>query len=82
MGIKTLEERRDVSMLEHPLFLLLVKKHGCGAEAEFAHWKTDRVFLDDGEARDYARYHRFGRENYDWRVYATPADGELRNRLM
>jgi hypothetical protein len=85
--MKTLEERRDLTLLEHPLFLLQVNNteyagcNDCGAEAEFAHWKVDRVFLDDGEARDYARYHRLGRENYEWRVWAVPADGELRNRL-
>lgn len=85
--MKTLEERRDLSLLEYPVWLLQVATteyagcNDCGAEAEFTQWKTDRVCLDDTEARKHALCKRMGVEGLDWRVWPVPADGELRSRL-
>ena len=87
MGIKTLDERKKLTLLEHPLFILQVlekeyQECTCGGEVEFDWWKSERIFIDDEEARNHARRHRMGRENYEWRVWAVPATGVLQNRIV
>ncbi len=75
--MKTLQERQDESLMEHPVYLLQMP--GPKGEDGERTWDTVMVFLDGEEATEYmkAREYRFRRA----RVCAYPAGGCLRTML-
>ena len=80
--MKSLEQRREESLLEWPVWLLQTND-GIKEDEGRVSWRTDRVFLDWEEGVKYAekRSYRYGEKDKDWRVYGVPCDGELKNRI-
>lgn len=74
---------RTDTMLQHPIYLYQIRSTVTDDDGQTVGevWDTDRVFATYVEAKAYGKGNQHNVDADDWRVYAVPCAGALRDLL-